>query len=303
LPLLELWVGCATVTHRQWFSLSRGRLTPPTPIPPTPSLHPHNPHHDLWQMYVPLGGRLDLAGGVNITCPAGHLLQDLTQGAYGPDGSFPYYARQCLPLPGYPTTVMRSSLLLGCFPCGGEEYTLKGGFSNGTAGAIENTPCKPCPSGAVCSQGTPRPLDNFWGDQDGSGVVSMALCPSEYCLGCTTESPGCNVSTCAAYRRGPLCGDCAPGYVQSVGAADCIPVSACDSDIPMLWPVVVAVVFGLSVLQLKVVSNVWSTTQRLPSTKTKALMYFAQVGGSGCRSPGPVDNTMLPLGPRTLQLT
>ncbi len=206
-----------------------------------------------------------------LTCPAGYLFRDTFQGMYGPRGAYPMHSPLCT---NPKLFILRSTLLFGCFACGEAQYSVLGGSSNGTAGVVTNPRCLPCPAGATCTGPVLKPLLNHWGRHDVAGVVHMAQCPGGYC--CVKGE--CNISSCAPHRHGALCGDCDPGYVQSVGAATCVPVSACDSDIPASWPVVVVVVFVLGLLQLKVVSGVWSATQRRPSSKAKPLIYFAQVG-------------------------
>ncbi len=236
------------------------------------------PRYPLWRVHhqvsVPLAGKVAFEPGVHLQCPSGFQFLDLFSGMYGPSGSYTMSSQWCTISAG---RVKRSTLQFGCSPCPNAQYSLSGGFSNGTADMAANPPCLACPVGATCSGNLLRPQANYWGDSDTEGVVHMALCPAGYC--CTLGF--CNVSSCAPHRTGPLCGDCEHGFVQAVGSSACVPATVCDTDIPTAWPVVVIIVFALGLLQLRVVSGVWSTDQRRPSNKTKPLIYFAQVNGPG----------------------
>jgi hypothetical protein len=80
-----------------------------------------------------------------------------------------------------------------------------------------------------------------------------------------------------------LCGQCLDGYVEAVGSVACVPVTQCDSDVVLLWPLFVVGIMIAAALQLAVVSDVWCPSRSFPRGKVKLMIYFFQVrDGSVC---------------------
>ncbi len=176
--------------------------------------------------------------------------------------------------------VLVSTLAFQCVVCPAGQYSLAGGSSNGTAGAAANFPCLPCPVGGVCAGGVVGATPGYWGAADVASPslsVSFTVCPAGYCCDGSAASPCVGLSPCGGHRAGALCGDCAPGHVESVGSAQCVPASACGPDSAVLWVVVVMGGVIAAVLQLTVVSGVWLPSGLHPSGKMKLAIYFAQV--------------------------
>jgi hypothetical protein len=172
---------------------------------------------------------------------------------------------------------MASSLLFACSRCGEGLYSLYGGSSNGTAGHSVNFPCFPCPSGGLCSRGGVTATSHHWGDSDGSGKVSFAVCPTGYCCDDTTMWKCTAIDTCGGNRGGPLCGTCLPGYTEALGSATCALVDRCSNDTVLLWSLVSTALVVIAFIQLGVVSQVWATLDSAPSGRMKLLIYYAQV--------------------------
>jgi hypothetical protein len=175
--------------------------------------------------------------------------------------------------------ILVSTLDFQCVLCPPGQYSLAGGYNNGTAGTATNFPCMPCPVGGVCAGGSVASTPGYWGAADlVSSKASLVVCPAGYCCDGSASWPCVGLSPCAGHRSGPLCGDCAPSYVVSLGSASCTFTSACASDKAVLWTLVVLGEVTAAVLQLTVVSGVWFPSALHPSGKMKLAVYFAQVG-------------------------
>ncbi len=74
-------------------------------------------------------------------------------------------------------------------------------------------------------------------------------------------------------------------FVEAIGSLACIPQRACDHDIPVFWSIAVVVELVVAVVQLTLVSNVYSfklatmTTSMggVTSSRIKIMVYYAQV--------------------------
>jgi hypothetical protein len=86
--------------------------------------------------------------------------------------------------------------------------------------------CQVCPYGSNCTRGAMVATRGFWGDDgsSSSGLLSAFRCPAGYC--CDTE-PCSSINGCAGNRGGVLCGECAPGFAQTIGSASCRDISEC----------------------------------------------------------------------------
>ena len=98
------------------------------------------------------------------------------------------------------------------------------------------SPCNPCPFGADCSknfQVVPRP--NYWGYKH-NGLLYFQNCPLDYC--CNDIDVSCDsINKCAFHRRSRLCGECEPGYTESLMSRTCIPDERCKDW--WIWPTAV----------------------------------------------------------------
>ena len=98
------------------------------------------------------------------------------------------------------------------------------------------SPCNPCPFGADCSrnfQVVPRP--NYWGYKH-NGFLHFQNCPLGYC--CNGIDVTCDtINKCAFHRQSRLCGECEPGYTESLMSRTCIPDDQCNDW--WIWPAAV----------------------------------------------------------------
>ena len=98
------------------------------------------------------------------------------------------------------------------------------------------SPCNPCPFGADCSrnfQVAPRP--NYWGYKH-NGFLHFQNCPLGYC--CNGIDVTCDtINKCAFHRQSRLCGECEPGYTESLMSRTCIPDDQCNDW--WIWPAAV----------------------------------------------------------------
>jgi hypothetical protein len=216
---------------------------------------------------------------VGMTCPVGSGFVDKFGGLYG-STAYPCESAFCIAYEPGANLVLASSLEFSCSLCDLDTYSLVGGSSNGTSGTgaddSSDFVCYPCPNGATCVNGSVKANAGYWGSGDAGGVVRITLCPGGYCCDgdkwpCTTES------SCGGYREGPLCGNCIPGYVASLGSAQCTKVSRCPSEQGYVWIAIICGVFASAVVNLVVVSGVWSSEDSFPKAKMKMAMYFSQV--------------------------
>ncbi len=180
------------------------------------------------------------------------------------------------------STVLASSLQFSCIRCGEGLYSLFGGSSNGTVGNATNFQCNPCPSGGSCLNSVVTATARHWGAQGALGVVTFASCPAGYCCD-DVEWPCVSMSSCGGHRKGPLCGDCEDGYVESLGSSRCTPVTRCGQDRPILWMLVVVALLIIAAVHLTVVSGLGRSGDITPSGRLKLLIYYAQVRGSAGR--------------------
>ena len=107
-------------------------------------------------------------------------------------------------------------------------------------------------------------------------MCAVPLGVARYCCD-NTRFPCTSMSSCAGNRHGPLCGDCAPGYVDNLGSAVCGPVASCASDRKVVWVIVVSALLVVGAVHLTVVSGVGLAASKAPSGRLKLVIYFAQV--------------------------
>ena len=154
-----------------------------------------------------------------------------------------------------PTVAPLDSLMLFCTLCSFKPYTAGNGtvnISNNIGSKISKafksecstdihedstcnlyghyietkSPCYPCPFGGDCSKGNIKAQPNYWGYEH-DGFTIFQTCPQGYC--CNGIDVPCETyNTCALHRKGRLCGECEPGYTESLMSRTCIPNEECN---------------------------------------------------------------------------
>ena len=215
-------------------------------------------------------------------CPAGSNFVDTYGGLYGPAGAYPVQDPACPS--GY--DILQSTLQFQCARCAPGTYSVTPSTTTGAPNSTVAQLCRPCPLGGQCgADGGVVATPGYWGGANGDGTVTLVLCPTGYC--CDGDDDASSVWPCAAIgvcggnRVGRLCGDCRPGYVESIGSPVCVPVGQCADDRPVLWTVGAVGVLLAALVQLVLVSDVWLPAQRFPSGKMKLAVYFFQVSVEG----------------------
>ena len=120
-------------------------------------------------------------------------------------------------------------LSFSCKLCSQGYYSLQTGFSKGLA-VDDSFQCHPCPLGATCirNESSIAAVENFWGynvsGSDGQ-VLNFVPCPKGYCRSPSPQSLVYN--SCHGNRTGFLCGQCAPGYTESLFNSECRKTAQC----------------------------------------------------------------------------
>ena len=121
-------------------------------------------------------------------------------------------------------TVLRYS----CRLCGPGVYSLLNGASHGV---LVDPPfkCLKCPFGANCVNRNIAAKPNFWGYpiSNNSPQLRFSACPEHYC-----ESPPSNsaqYNSCFGNRTGFLCGECLPGYSETLLSTECRKSTECNN--------------------------------------------------------------------------
>ena len=120
-------------------------------------------------------------------------------------------------------------LSFSCKLCSPGYYSLQTGFSKGLA-VDDSFQCHPCPLGATCigNESSIAAVENFWGynvpGRDGQ-VLNFVPCPKGYCRSPSPQSLVYN--SCHGNRTGFLCGQCAPGYTETLFNSECRKTAQC----------------------------------------------------------------------------
>ena len=120
-------------------------------------------------------------------------------------------------------------LWFSCKLCSPGYYSLQTGFSKGLA-VDDSFQCQPCPLGATCirNESSIAAIENFWGynvpERDGQ-VLNFVPCPKGYCRSPSPQSLVYN--SCHGNRTGFLCGQCAPGYTETLFNSECRKTAQC----------------------------------------------------------------------------
>jgi hypothetical protein len=134
--------------------------------------------------------------------------------------------------------------------------------------------CQACPYGSSCADGTMVATRGFWG-VDGSssgGALGAFRCPAGYC--CDTETCG-SIDGCVGNRGGALCGECLPGFAQTIGSTACRATSECGgADAAWFMPValLLAVLFALYAR-----SSQLGAVDGWPLNAVQPMFYFYQM--------------------------
>ena len=122
-------------------------------------------------------------------------------------------------------TVLVSTLSYACRACPRGAHSPLPPMLGGRA-TNETTigTCLTCPYGSRCEGGGMVATRGFWGSS--SGELSAFRCPTGYCCGAELCD---SINGCSGNRSGVLCGDCAPGFVQTIGSTACRATVACGA--------------------------------------------------------------------------
>jgi parallel beta-helix repeat protein len=172
-------------------------------------------------------------------------------------------------------SMLVTTLSLMCQACPAHSYSFEyGGLFGGNKSGIR---CRDCEYGANCDLGadTIRPTKNFWGLVDNaSRRVQLFRCPDGFCCGELV----CNGSLSQCHeghnRTGILCGECVPGYTQTLGSALCRPTELCD-DAPWFIPVWLLLSLAYTAYTVTLGASVRST--RWPFAMVYPLLYYFQL--------------------------
>ena len=121
-------------------------------------------------------------------------------------------------------TVLRYS----CKLCGPGVYSLLKGASHGV---LVDPPfkCLNCPFGANCVNTNIAAKPNFWGYpiSKNSPQLRFLACPENYCE--SPPSKSAQYNKCLGNRTGFLCGECLPGYSETLLSTECRNRTECNN--------------------------------------------------------------------------
>lgn len=202
-------------------------------------------------MFLPNAGNLSFENSAILSCSESWQLVNMHGSSFGRAAflrEYPYPWDRC----GFLTSTFEAS----CESCPFEMYTLASGELRGGAGSVLFPGCIRCPFGGVC-QGPSVivPELGYWGNVTLNGSVSFRLCPAGYCCTSSDDASCAAMDSCYANRTGPLCGDCLPGFSESVSSTACVPNSRCGNDVALFWSMAVVGIFIDAFLQLLLVSD------------------------------------------------
>ena len=121
-------------------------------------------------------------------------------------------------------TVLRYS----CTLCAPGLYTLQKGVSHGAL-VGPSFECLSCPFGANCVRTHIAAKANFWGHQVSKKPPSLKFfaCPEHYCQ--SPPSYSAQYNSCYGNRTGVLCGECLPGYSETLFSTECRKITECNN--------------------------------------------------------------------------
>ena len=125
----------------------------------------------------------------------------------------------------------------------GKYYNISLILRNDRANSLE---CLLCPFGGRCSKGL-TVLPNFWGHkiQKDPRKILFSRCPMGYCCQASSSQKSCfPYDTCNSDRHGRLCGECKPGYTETLFTPSCRKTEKCKD--VWFWPLAVIFVLGFT---------------------------------------------------------
>ena len=191
------------------------------------------------------GGYFDIDPSSSMQCAVGSSLQFKNLSHFIYDG-------------GKENTFCRINVtteLFSCRMCPPKMYSLQRGFSRGLM-VRKDIKCLQCPFGAHCN-GPNNILakPNFWGYKitNASNFSSLKFfpCPWEYCRQQNPDTYHENgYNSCHGYRSGILCGQCVPGYSETLFSTECRKSVECNWNYP-LWIMMAVYTLVLTIYLLK----------------------------------------------------
>lgn len=142
-----------------------------------------------------------------------------------------------------------------CQMCPPRMYGLHKGFSRGLSPVKNDNGCIECPFGAHCNG--PRNIvakPDFWGykitNSCNFSSLTFVPCPEEYCRTPSATSQNNDYNSCYGNRSGILCGQCAPGFSETLLSTECRKSEECRWNY-LLWILMALYTIGLTVYLLK----------------------------------------------------
>jgi hypothetical protein len=149
-----------------------------------------------------------------------------------------------------------------CTPCPQGRFQLDSGASN----------CVLCPFGGTC-KGSLIPKADYYGSRTPNGEYIFTRCPDGYCIGNIDEG-GDHGGTGVTYAQcmndsqrdftQPLCGECLPGFAQSIPNSRCIKNDTCHTSALWFWPLSLVYALVYSVYFLLISTPVSKKRQNAP---------------------------------------
>ncbi|KAJ5077897.1 g protein-coupled receptor-related [Anaeramoeba ignava] len=184
----------------------------------------------------------------------------------------------------------------GCDVCLPGTYSFPLASSSITAGT-----CFDCPAEAICRGGMDiRAKSGFWGTQldPAKKDITFFFCPTDYCS--NEDSEFAQYSHCSGNRDGTLCGDCKPGYTETLRMhPHCASTEKCHTQIAqflllLLPKVIIYAILLLYIPQLKSASfhifpfiDILISFSQLVSLQTN-LEIFSDF--AACPSASPINS-------------
>jgi hypothetical protein len=243
-------------------TLSSWKLEPPSIFPPGCNLgsvarEPNHKHH------TPFTNSSCKVVTNNTNCPC-----YFSRNPFGGHNSAGFGRAVITP------TMLVSTLSYACRACPLNQYNP----TPPTLGAanIDNTSpvigaCQACPYGSNCAGGTMVATSGFWGSSTGP-QLSAFRCPTGYC--CDDEPCG-SIDGCVGNRGGALCGECLPGFAQTIGSTACRATSQCGGD-DAAWFVPVALLLAV-LFALFARSSQLGAVDGWPLNAVQPMFYFYQM--------------------------
>ena len=181
---------------------------------------------------------------INFTCSTG---KDILTAVPGKPDKYAYLAEKAL-----------AFFTVSCSSCSSYTYSLSAGKVGPDLTNQSHINCNKCPFGDNCTNGRVKAASNFWGyiPKWSTDQIHFSACP----FGCGCSGSSCShYDSCGTGRKGVLCGRCKKGLTENVVSHDCLSSQQCHH--PWFWLIVLigGIVYVLSFLFLKEVTNLFVT--------------------------------------------